>query len=83
MADLLLYGTGWTQRWTLCRDQESDARAEILKVGTDATGSLTVTDPNTDAPVTMIVNWRMVAVALVLADHPDATDREGGRGHYA
>ena len=81
MADLLLYGSGWTQRWTLDPRQEAGARSEILKAGSDAAGTIAVTDPNTDAAVTMVVNWRLVAVAVILDDHPDSTDR--GQGRYA
>ena len=69
MADLLLYGTGWTQRWTIKDGHESEVRSKIMEVGNPSTGLLTVIDPNTEANVTLVVNWRLVAVALVLEDH--------------
>jgi hypothetical protein len=71
MADLLLFGSGWTQRWTIKPGTEDDVKAEVLRTGRDGTGVLSVTDPNTDAEVTLAVNWGLVAVAVVLADHPD------------
>ncbi|HEX2893291.1 MAG TPA: hypothetical protein VHO29_04730 [Marmoricola sp.] len=75
MADLLLFGSGWTQRWTLGPDQEDDAKTEVLRTGRDGIGVLSVTDPNTDAEVTLSVNWSMVAVAVVLPDHPEQAGR--------
>ena len=75
MADLLLFGSGWTQRWTLGPDQEDDVKAEVLRTGRDGIGVLSVTDPNTDAEVTLSVNWGMVAVAVVLPDHPEQAGR--------
>jgi hypothetical protein len=71
MADLLLFGSGWTQRWTIGPGQEDDVKAEVLRTGREGTGVLSVTDPNTDAKVTLAVNWSLVAVAVVLPDHPD------------
>lgn len=78
MADLLLYGSGWTQRWTIKDGHESEVRSKVMETGNDSTGLLTVVDPNTGADVTLVVNWRLVAIALVLDDHPGAADH-GGR----
>lgn len=80
MADLLLYGSGWTQRWTIKTGHEGEVRSKILETGNPTTGLLNVVDPNTGDDVAIVVNWRLVAVALVLGDHPDNHD---GAGNYA
>lgn len=80
MADLLLYGSGWTQRWTIKAGHEGEVRSKIMEAGNPTTGLLTVVDPNTGANVSIVVNWRLVAVALVLDDHPAHPE---GAGNYA
>lgn len=80
MADLLLYGSGWSQRWTIKDGHEDEVRSKIMETGNPSTGLLTVVDPNTEADVTLVVNWRLVAVALVLDDHPE---QAGHGGSYA
>ena len=82
MADLLLYGSGWTQRWTIGKGNEAEVRSKIMATGSGTSGVMTVTDPNTDAPVTLVVNWGLVAVALVLDDHPQPAGA-GLSGSYA
>ena len=82
MADLLLYGSGWTQRWTIGASNEAEVRAKIMAAGSGTSGVMTVMDPNTDAPVTLVVNWSLVAVALVLDDHPEPVG-VGLAGRYA
>ena len=79
MADLLLYGGGWTQRWTIKAGHEAEVRSKILETGKSTTGLLAVVDPNTGADVTMVINWHLVAVALVLDGNPG----ESGEGNYA
>ena len=79
VADLLMYGSGWTQRWSIRDGHESEVRNKILETGKSTTGLLAVVDPNTGADVTMVINWHLVAVALVL----DGNQTESGGGNYA
>ena len=51
---------------------DDPVRSKIMESGNPSAGLLTVTDPNTGANVTLLANWRLVAVALVLEDHPGA-----------
>lgn len=82
MAYLLLYGNGWTQRWRVAAGTERHVRSEIAKVGTPATGELTVIDPGSDARVTLMVAWASVAAAVVL-DADTGTGTEASAGQYA
>ena len=66
MAYLMLYGSGWTQRWRIPEGMEDQVRAEISQVGTQATGSLSVVDPGSDAEVTLAIAWGQVAAAVVI-----------------
>ena len=66
MAYLMLYGSGWTQRWRIPEGMEDHVRTEISQVGTQATGSLTVVDPGSDAEVTLVIAWGLVAAAVVI-----------------
>ena len=50
MAYLMLYGTGWTQRWRIAEGMEQQIGAEISRVGTDETTQLSVLDPGSGAP---------------------------------
>lgn len=62
----MLYGNGWTQRWGIAEGTERDVRSQILQVGSDRTGQLTVVDPGSDALATLVVAWRLVAAAIVI-----------------
>ena len=66
VAYLMLYGSGWTQRWRIPEGMEDQVRAEISQVGTQATGSLSVVDPGSDAEVTLVIAWGQVAAAVVI-----------------
>ena len=66
MAYLMLYGSGWTQRWRIPEGMEEHVRADILQVGTRATSSLSVVDPGSDAEVTLVIAWAQVATAVVI-----------------
>ena len=66
MADLMLYGTGWTQRWRIPEGTEDQVRYEIGQVGANTTGRLRVLDPGSDAEVTLVVAWALVAAAVVI-----------------
>ena len=66
MAYLMLYGNGWTQRWGVASGMEEQVRSQILQVGTNATGKLTVVDPGSEAEATLVVAWALVAAAVVL-----------------
>jgi hypothetical protein len=79
MAYLMLYGNGWTQRWRIAAGDEAAVRLEVERVGTDATGRLTVVDPGSDAPATLVVAWSKVAAAVVLDADADQSDDSAGR----
>jgi hypothetical protein len=66
VAYLMLYGSGWTQRWRIPEGMEEHVRADILQVGTRATSSLSVVDPGSDAEVTLVIAWAQVATAVVI-----------------
>lgn len=66
VAYLMLYGNGWTQRWGIVPGMEEQVRSQIVQVGTDATGELTVVDPGSEAEATLVVAWALVAAAVVL-----------------
>jgi hypothetical protein len=82
VAYLMLYGSGWTQRWRIPEGMEDHVRAEITQVGTQATSSLSVVDPGSDAEVTLVIAWRQVATAVVIegAAGPGA---DAATGQYA
>ena len=82
MAYLMLYGSGWTQRWRIPEGMEAHVRAEILQVGTQATGSLSVVDPGSDAEVTLVVAWGLVAAAVVI-EGAAGTGADASTGQYA
>lgn len=63
---LMLYGSGWTQRWRIPRGMEDHVHGEIAQVGSQATGRLSVVDPGSDAEVTLVVAWGLVAAAVVI-----------------
>ena len=66
MAYVMLYGLGWTQRWQVTEEAVPVVRAEIERVGRQETSHLTVLDPGTNEPTTLVVAWQHVAAALVL-----------------
>jgi hypothetical protein len=75
MAQLMLYGNGWTQRWRIADGGEDRIRNEVTRVGSDGAGHLSVIDPRTDEPAMLVVSWAAVAAAVVLessAEHDEA-----------
>lgn len=80
MAYVMLYGSGWTQRWRVPEGTENEVRAAIGHVGSDVTGHLSVVDPGSDAEVTLVVAWGMVAAAVVIGGAEETgTDKSAGR----
>jgi hypothetical protein len=63
---LMLYGSGWTQRWRIPAGMEEQVRFEIDQVESQGTGSLSVVHPSSDAEVTLVVAWDQVAAAVVI-----------------
>lgn len=82
MAYLMLYGNGWTQRWRIAPGMEERVRTQIFQVGKDRTGQLSVLDPGSEAPATLVVAWALVAAAAVL-DGSDGAGERDSAGHYA
>lgn len=82
MAYLMLYGSGWTQRWRIPEGMEDQVHTEISQVGTQATGSLSVVDPGSDAEVTLVVAWGQVAAAVVIQG-AEGTGADLTSGQYA
>ena len=82
MAYLMLYGSGWTQRWRIAPGMEEQVRAQLLQLGSATTGELAVVDPGSEAEATLVVSWALVAAAVVL---DGSADSEGGdsTGQYA
>ena len=77
MAYLLLYGTGWTQRWRIAEGMEQQIGAEITRVGTNETTQLSVLDPGT-----LVVAWAEVAAAVIL-DSGSGPPHDDATGQYA
>jgi hypothetical protein len=82
VAYLMLYGSGWTQRWRIPEGMEDHVRAEIDQVGSPGTGSLSVVDPGSDAEVTLVIAWSQVAAAVVIQGAAGSGD-EVATGQYA
>jgi hypothetical protein len=82
VAYLMLYGNGWTQRWRVASGMEEHVRSQILHVGTEGTGQLTVVDPGSDAEATLVVAWALVATAIVV-DGAAAEGSAESAGQYA
>ena len=83
MAYLMLYGVGWTQRWQVPDGAVDLVKAEVNRVGRNETGQLSVVDPGTGGPTTLVVAWQHVAAAIVLGSD-DAEPGEGSSsGQYA
>ena len=78
----MLYGSGWTQRWRIPTGMENGVRDEISRVGTQTTGSLLVVDPGSDAEVTLVVAWNLVAAAVVIDGAADS-GVDSTTGQYA
>jgi hypothetical protein len=82
VAYLMIYGSGWTQRWRIPEGMEDHVRSEILQVGTKGTGSLSVVDPGSDAEVTLVIAWGQVATAVVIEGAP-GSEADTATGQYA
>jgi hypothetical protein len=81
MAYLMLYGTGWTQRWRIADGTDDEVRKAISQVGAAATGKVEVVDPSTDSPVSLMIAWAQVATAVVVSGA--ASTRDDSAGQYA
>jgi len=82
MAYLMLYGTGWTQRWRIAEGMEQQIGEAITRVGKNETTQLSVLDPGSDAPATLVVAWAQVAAAVILDAGSGPPHDEAG-GQYA
>jgi hypothetical protein len=82
VAYLMLYGTGWTQRWRIAEGLETQIGAEITRVGKNETTQLSVLDPGSDAPATLVVAWAQVAAAVIL-DAGSGPPHDDATGQYA
>jgi hypothetical protein len=82
MAYLMLYGTGWTQRWRIADGMEPEIGEAITQVGKNETTRLSVLDPGTAAPATLVVAWAQVAAAVIL-DYGSETGHNEAPGQYA
>jgi hypothetical protein len=81
MAFLMLYGSGWTQRWPIPVGSEAEVRAAIRAVGTASTGEVRILDPGSGSETTLVVSWTLVAAAVVL-DGRAGSDADSA-GQYA
>ncbi|NYI47755.1 hypothetical protein BJ993_004835 [Nocardioides aromaticivorans] len=81
MSYLMLYGSGWTQRWRIAVGMEDDVRSQISQVGNETTGVLNVLDPGSDNEATLVVSWARVAAAVVLDTAAEET--RSSTGQYA
>jgi hypothetical protein len=79
---LMIYGSGWTQRWRIPDGMEDHVRAEISQVGTQGTGNLSVVDPGSDAEVTLVIAWGQVSTAVVI-EGAAASPADTTTGQYA
>lgn len=82
MTYLLLYGDGWTQRWQLPDDAADQTLAEIARVGHNETTQVTVVDPGSGEPTTLVVAWKHVASAVLLGSELDSTTLDESSGQY-
>ncbi len=82
MANLMLYGNGWTMRWSIAPGREEFVRAQLEQIGSESTARLPVIDPGSDTEVTLLVAWPLVAAAIVL-DSPGGSGVEESAGQYA
>lgn len=80
MAYLMLYGSGWTQRWRLAEGFEADAADAITRVGRPESTQLRVVDPGSGTDATLVVAWGQVAAAIILdSDAGPPHDDSGGQ----
>lgn len=82
MAYLMLYGSGWTQRWRLAEGFESDAAEAITLVGRPESTQVRVVDPGSGADATLAVAWAQVAAAIIL-DSDAGPPQDDSAGQYA
>ena len=82
MAYLMLYGSGWTQRWRLAEGFEADAVDAITRVGRPESSQLRVVDPGSGADATLAVAWGQVASAIIL-DSDAGPPQDDSAGQYA
>lgn len=82
MTYLMLYGTGWTQRWQLAEAAAGHTLAEIVRVGHDETTQIMVLDPGSGEPTALVVAWRHVASAVLLGSTSDASAVTTSSGQY-
>lgn len=82
MAYLMLYGSGWTQRWQIPSGDEEKVLAQMSHVGQDETGQLSVVDSQTGATVTLMVAWASVATAVIV-DSDSGRPHDDASGQYA
>ena len=82
MTYLLLWGDGWTQRWQLADAVADQSLAEIARVGHDETTQVTVLDPGSGEPTTLMVAWKHVASAVLLGSEHVATSVNASSGQY-
>lgn len=82
VAYLMLYGSGWMQRWQIPTGQEKAVLSEIARVGQDETGHLSVVDSETGATVILMVAWAAIATAVIV-DSDSAPPNHEGTGQYA
>ncbi|HET6917694.1 MAG TPA: hypothetical protein VFH56_16525 [Acidimicrobiales bacterium] len=82
MAYLMLYGSGWTQRWQIPSGEEETVLSEIARIGQDQTGRLSVVDSQTGATVTLMVAWASVATAVIV-DSDSGRPHDDASGQYA
>ena len=80
MAYVMLYGVGWTQRWQVAQEELGSVKAEIGQVGRNEVGHLTILDPGTSEPTTLVVAWQHVAAAVVLGG--ETTEGAESAGSY-
>lgn len=81
MAHLMLYGSGWSQRWELAEGEEDRALRSLEQVGGEGTGRFLIVDAATDRRATLVVAWSLVAAGVVLGE--SASHTEPGTGRYA
>lgn len=82
MAHLMVYGNGWTQRWTIQDGKERQVGEDITRLGGPGIIQLPVLDPATDAPTTLVLSCAHVAAAVIL-DSGSGPAADTAPGQYA
>jgi hypothetical protein len=82
VAYLMLYGSGWMQRWQIPAGHEKTVLSEIDRIGREETGRLSVVDPETGATVILMVAWAAIATAVIV-DSDSVPGHQEGTGRYA